>query len=124
MVDQPSPHTLPLEVQRAFNRSMASPPVPTATDDIIAGIPVRMVRPHESTATDGVYLHIHGGGWTMGSASSQDERLLRFASEVGVVVVSVDYRLAPEHPFPACADDCEAVAASLAESDHDRLLIG
>src|SRR5205085_9818507 len=124
MVGQPSPHTLPLEVQRALNQASASPPVAAATDDVIAGIPVRIIPPPGGTRTRGVYLHIHGGGWTMGSASSQDERLLRFATEVGVEVVSVEYRLAPEDPFPACADDCEAVASWLAEHRDEPLLIG
>jgi acetyl esterase len=52
---------------------------------------------------DGVYLHFHGGGWVVGSAAQNDERLEGIARNAGVAVVSVDYRLAPEHPYPAPA---------------------
>jgi acetyl esterase len=77
----------------------------------------------------GVYLHIHGGGWVLGTADQQDVRLWRLATEAGVAVVSVDYRLAPEHPFPAGPDDCEDAALWLveraqAEFGTGRLTIG
>ncbi len=58
---------------------------------------------------DGVYLHLHGGR-AFGSADGQDERLWRLAEQARLAVVSVEYRLAPEHPFPAGPDDCEAAA--------------
>ena len=126
LAGQPSPHTLPLDVQRSLNASMASAPVAAAEDRAVNGVPVRVFVPDTVT---GVYLHIHGGGWTMGSASFQDERLWRVATEAELAVVSVDYRLAPEHPFPAAADDCEAVARWLVEGSgrefgSGRLLIG
>ena len=80
----------------------------------------------------GVYLHIHGGGWVLGSSHLQDVALWRLAAEASVAVVSVDYRLAPEHPFPAGPNDCEAAARWLIDSAAqeygadaaDRLLIG
>ena len=62
----------------------------------------------------GVYLHMHGGGWTLGAADLQDVLLRVVAEQTGLVVASVDYRLAPEHRIPAGPDDCEdgcAVAA-------------
>jgi acetyl esterase len=71
------------------------------------------VRVLEPDNVEGTYLHVHGGGWTMGSNAIQDQRLWRFATGAHVRVVSVDYRLAPEHPFPACIDDCVAVASAL-----------
>src|SRR3546814_11757434 len=52
-------------------------------------------------APKGIYLHLHGGGWFMGAADLQDPMLERYADEANVVCVSADYRLAPEHPFPA-----------------------
>jgi acetyl esterase/lipase len=76
-----------------------------------------------------VYLHLHGGGWTLGAADQQDALLDFIAQELGVAVVSVGYRLAPEDRYPAGPDDCEAAAAWLVEQAHsefgsDRLLIG
>lgn len=78
---------------------------------------------------DGIYLHFHGGGWVMGSADGNDERLEGIARIAGVAVVSVDYRLAPEHPYPEPADDTEAVAVWLlgnAEEEFgtDRIVVG
>jgi acetyl esterase/lipase len=70
-------------------------------------IPVRVLRPDH---IEGVYLHFHGGGMTLGSAASMDGRNWPLAQACDVAVVSVDYRLAPEDPFPAGPDDCEAAA--------------
>lgn len=92
----------------------------------IAGVPCRILRPDR---VRGVYLHLHGGAMTVGSARSMDLRNWDFAKALGCVVVSVDYRLAPEHPYPAGAEDCEAVAAWLVEHavdefGTDRLVMG
>jgi acetyl esterase/lipase len=89
-------------------------------------IPIRVMTPD---VVNGVYLHFHGGGMTMGSAQAMDARNWQIAEAASVVVVSVDYRLAPEHPFPAGPDDCEAAAVWLidnaqAEFGTDRLLVG
>ena len=77
----------------------------------------------------GVYLHIHGGGWVLGRAHLQDPRNEEIARKCEVAVVSVDYRLAPEHPYPAGSDDCEAAALWVArnaksEFGADTLIIG
>ncbi|MGW2815537.1 alpha/beta hydrolase [Streptomyces sp. NPDC001415] len=106
-----------------------TPPVrlPQGQDRVIAGgVKVRAFVPDR---VDGVYLHIHGGGWAFGSADGQDERLWRLAEQARLAVVSVEYRLAPEHPFPAGPDDCETDARWLvdhaaAEFGTRRLLIG
>ena len=63
----------------------------------------------------GVYLHIHGGGWVLGAADEQDLLLEAVADEIGLCAVSVEYRLAPEHPYPAGHDDCEDAALWLLE---------
>lgn len=101
--------------------------LPQGRDRVIDGaVTVRTFVPDH---VDGVYLHIHGGGWAFGSADGQDERLWRLAEQARLAVVSVDYRLAPEHPYPAGPDDCETAARWLvehaaAEFGTRRLLIG
>ncbi|WP_371643320.1 alpha/beta hydrolase [Streptomyces mirabilis] len=101
--------------------------LPHGRDRVVeGGVKVRVFVPDHA---DGVYLHIHGGGWAFGSADGQDERLWRLAEQARLAVVSVEYRLAPEHPFPAGPDDCEAAARWLvkhaaAEFGTERLLIG
>ena len=89
-------------------------------------IPLRIIAPANPR---GVYLHIHGGGWVLGGADLQDPMLERIADNAGLAVVSVEYRLAPEHPYPAGPDDCESAAVWLtrhakAEFGTDALTIG
>ncbi len=89
-------------------------------------VPLRIVAPENPK---GVYLHLHGGGWTLGAADQQDPLLERIAKNAGLACVSVEYRLAPEHPYPAGPDDCEAAALWLAENAKkefgaDRLTVG
>ncbi|HZK89434.1 MAG TPA: alpha/beta hydrolase [Stellaceae bacterium] len=76
-------------------------------------IPLRIIAPAEPR---GVYLHLHGGGWMLGGADMQDPMLERIADNTGQAIVAVEYRLAPEHPYPAGPDDCEAAAAWLVEN--------
>jgi acetyl esterase/lipase len=78
-------------------------------------LPLRVIAPETGAAT-GVFLHIHGGGWTLGDADAQDPRLARLVADTGLTAVSVGYRLAPEHPYPAGPDDCEAAALWLIEN--------
>ncbi|MDR3495973.1 MAG: alpha/beta hydrolase [Ancalomicrobiaceae bacterium] len=81
-------------------------------------IGLRIIRPAAGTTT-GVYLHIHGGGWVWGTADQADPRLEHIADACGFAGVSIDYRLAPEHPYPKGPDDCEAAALWLARSAVD-----
>ena len=76
-------------------------------------IPLRIIAPAQPR---GVYLHLHGGGWVIGGADMQDPMLERIADNTGQAVVAVEYRLAPEHPYPAGPDDCEAAAAWLVQN--------
>ncbi|MGI5126382.1 alpha/beta hydrolase [Pseudonocardia sp. CA-107938] len=82
-------------------------------DELVPGpegapdVPVRIYTPHRRTAPAAVY-DIHGGGFIIGSIDIDHAANLQFARELGVVVVSVEYRLAPEHPFPAPLEDCYA----------------
>ncbi|WP_062203568.1 alpha/beta hydrolase [Aureimonas sp. AU12] len=119
---RPSPWDFPVEVVRAARREgrgVFPAPVsdPAAQTVVLAGrggnaIPVRILRPSLGDAA-GTYLHFHGGGWVFGEAVENDGRLRRLAEDTGLAVVSVDYRLAPEHPFPAGPDDCEDAALAL-----------
>jgi acetyl esterase len=76
-------------------------------------IPLRVIAPLQG-APRGVYLHLHGGGWVLGGADMQDPMLERIADSTGQAVVGVEYRLAPEQPYPAGPDDCESAASWLA----------
>ena len=112
----PSVHTVPpteTRRARAEGRGVFPAPevVPEGRDRVIAGpggeLGLRVFVPPDPA---GVYLHFHGGGWTLGAANQQDVLLWTLARRARVAVVSVDYRLAPEHPYPAGPDDCEAAA--------------
>lgn len=80
-------------------------------DFTLAGVPVRSYRPHllspEHPAPCVVFLH--GGGWVVGDLDSHDFLTAALAADLNAVVIAVDYRLAPEHPFPAGFGDCLAV---------------
>jgi acetyl esterase/lipase len=92
-------------------------------------ISVRIYRPVESTGQlPGIYF-IHGGGMILGDIEGEDAAATRLCDEVGAVVVSVEYRLAPEHPHPAPVEDCYAGLMWTAKNaselgiDADRLAI-
>lgn len=79
-------------------------------------IPVRVYRPPtETDAPPPVVLFFHGGGWSVGDLDSYDGTARRHAADADAVVVSVDYRLAPEHPYPAAVDDVWAVTQWVGE---------
>ena len=85
-------------------------------------LPIRILAP-EGEAT-GAFLHLHGGGWTIGENDLQDPRLSLLARETGLTAMSVGYRLAPENPYPAGPDDCEAAALWLAQGEGRQLSNG
>jgi len=85
-------------------------------------IALRVIAP--SQPPRGVYLHLHGGGWVLGGADMQDPMLERIADTTGQAVVGVEYRLAPEHPYPAGPDDCEAAAAWLVAHGREEFGTG
>ncbi len=104
-------------------RGGAAPAEPPAVVEIAASpsgpVPMRILAPRNVQAR-GVYLDIHGGGFYMDSAAHSDARNRALADALDFAVVSVDYRLAPEHPWPAAPDDCEAVALWLVENSVAR----
>ena len=89
-----------------------------------------LYRPSEKAASGAGYLHIHGGGYVMGKPEMSDPVNLQICARLGVVVLSVDYRVAPEHPIPAPLDDCYTGLAWLHEQatalgvDRNRIGIG
>lgn len=112
----PDPMSVPPAVVRERRRQglgpfplmPLSPKAQVITIDGPGGpIPLRIIAPDNPR---GVYFHIHGGGWTWGTSDEQDPWLDRLADRCGLAVVSVEYRLAPEDPYPAGPDDCEAAA--------------
>jgi acetyl esterase len=111
-----------LQEMRA-SRPAPSPADPPAVEEIVeaagARVPVRIFTPSDGRAR-GVYLDIHGGGFYMDSAARDDVRNRDLAEALHITVVSVDYRLAPEHPWPAAPDDCEAAALWLVEHADAR----
>jgi len=79
-------------------------------------LPVRVYRPSGASGTAlPVVVYFHGGGWVSGDARQSEWWCSSIAAQAGVVVVSVDYRLAPEHPFPVPAQDCYAATVWVTE---------
>lgn len=91
------------------------------TEQVIPGdVPVRVYRPAAASAgLTGAILHAHGGGFVMCDLESSHRRNIELVRGLGVPLVSVDYRLAPEHPFPAGSDDVYAALRWLAASAPD-----
>jgi len=86
-------------------------PVASVEDGVVAGVPVRTYR--GGTADRPLLLWFHGGGYVSGSLDAIDPTCRELVIRAEVDVVSVGYRLAPEHPYPAGLDDCLAVASAL-----------
>jgi acetyl esterase len=124
----------PAEARQVYDSQAAFAGEPAAvarTQDLEAeGVPVRLYWPEG--AGEGalpVLLWIHGGGMMMGSLDGYDPVVRNVCAATGCLVVSVDYRLAPEHPFPAQVEDCLTVArwarANIADfgGDPDRMVV-
>ncbi len=91
----------------------------------------RLFRPRQGgSAALPTLLYFHGGGWCIGDIDTHDPACRQLAQEAGCAVLSVDYRLAPEHRFPAAVEDCFAALAFAAEAsgrlgiDRARLAVG
>ncbi|MEA5360723.1 alpha/beta hydrolase [Amycolatopsis sp., V23-08] len=99
-------------------------PGPSGAPDV----PVRVYSPADREGTVPALVYIHGGGFILGDLDMFHASLLHLVDELGIVIVSVDYRLAPEHPFPAPVEDCYAAltwtAAKAAELGIDPERIG
>lgn len=108
----PPTHTLsPADARRFYleRRSFSQPeppPVAEVRDLSADGIPLRLYRPASGTLA--LLVYFHGGGWTIGDRDTHDVLCRQLALRAGIAVLSVDYRLGPEHRFPAAVDDCIA----------------
>ena len=105
-------HKLPLLSVREWIIATAVPPTTEIFEsaDVQAptragSVTVRVYRPSEATDLP-VLMYLHGGGFAIGDLDMHDEYLRNLANAAGIVIASVDYRLAPEHPYPAGLDDC------------------
>jgi acetyl esterase len=109
------------------------PEVASVVDRSVPGpdgdVPVRVYTP-EGVGPFPVLVYIHGGGMVIGTLDTSDGSCRHLCDKVGCVVVSVDYRLAPEHTFPAAPEDCYAVTKWVAENsseiaaDPSRIAVG
>jgi acetyl esterase len=128
----------PVDARVQFETAMAAmkgvgPELRSIEDRDIPGpdgpVSVRVYRPSEEEGLPAL-VWFHGGGWVLGNVPGSDVTCRHLAKESGAVVVSVEYRLAPEHPFPAGPEDCYAATAWVAEhaaeigADGGRLAIG
>ena len=108
-----------LEELRAL-RAAVPPPTPAdppAAEVLADGVPLRVHHP--VGAPRAVVLSLHGGGFHLGNAAGHDVANRRLADALGAVVISVDYRVAPEDPWPAAPDDCETAALWVASTLPD-----
>ncbi|MCV2394484.1 alpha/beta hydrolase [Actinotalea sp. M2MS4P-6] len=123
---EPAPDEPAVEVERRRRRTWhdeRSAPLPVeVTSQEYAGVVCRRYAARTSPRATLVWLH--GGGWVYGEARGDDAMLARFAAEAGIDVVAVDYRLAPEHPFPAALEDAEAVHLALVAQADLPVLVG
>lgn len=109
----------PVEARTAFVRSArvaaSTPPAVVTVDATLPGPggPLRVRRYLPPTHDAPTMVYFHGGGWAVGDLDTSDPFVRHLAVEAGVRIVSVDYRLAPEHPFPAALDDALAAVAAV-----------
>jgi len=92
-----------------------------------SGVGVRLYRPSGAVHPGPALVWIHGGGYVIGHPGQDDQLCRRYAQRLGATVASVDYRLAPEHPYPAPLEDCYAALnwlAGLPTVDANRVAIG
>lgn len=131
----------PAEAREAYRQLYATvtrPDVGATVDLTVPGpagdVPVRVYtpefRPDSGPAPRPVLVWFHGGGFVIGDLDTTDNTARALATRAGVLVVSVDYRLAPEHPFPAAVDDAIEVTGWVADHAHEfggdrsRLAVG
>ena len=130
LAEMPRPWTFPPDVVRAARAEgkgalpLLGPREGSRWQEIGAADGPGRVRISEPEGARGTYLHIHGGGWVIGAPDQYDEPNQALASRTGLRVVSAQYRLAPEHPWPAAARDCLAAARWALDEFEGPFFIG
>ncbi|MEE2853229.1 MAG: alpha/beta hydrolase [Actinomycetota bacterium] len=123
-----SPRTLPLmRVGMAWRGRLGKPVAGVEAITLGSGAGVRLFRPAGATEATPALLWIHGGGYVIGTAQQDDRLCSRFSRRLGITVASVEYRLAPQHPYPTPLEDCYAALtwlAGLPSVDRYRIAIG
>src|SRR5690348_16866317 len=133
----PAFHTLTPQEARRIAAARPQPgelePVAKVEDRMIpsAGgdLPIRIYTP-PGVPPFGVLVYFHGGGWVLGDIAMTDQPCRLLANASGCMVVSVEYRLAPEHKFPAAPEDCYTAAKWVSEKAHSlnidpmRIVVG
>jgi acetyl esterase len=121
----PKLHQMPPPQAREMMRqissmTLAAPEVASVVNRTIPGpasdIPIRVYTPKGGAAPRPVLVFFHGGGWVIGDLETHDAPCRQLASAVPALVVAVDYRLAPEHKFPAAPEDCYAALRWVADN--------
>lgn len=105
-----------------FDAWLPAGPVPgeeelEIVDEVVDEVPLRIYRPRDRDGDLPGILYLHGGGFCIGSIDTEHAGAVALANAIGAVVVSVDYRLAPEHPYPAGLEDCYTGLTRLAALD-------
>ena len=130
-----TPELARLELADSYRMVCGRSIQPVATRELTipdsnGGIPATLYTPAGASTQSGLLVFYHGGGWVIGTRASHDNTARFFAHYAGVRVLSVEYRLAPEHPFPAAVDDTVAAfdyayaKAGDLGADPDRIAVG
>jgi acetyl esterase len=110
-------------VQLRRGQGWAPEPVASSVDVDVQGVPCRLHRP-EGVERPPVLVYLHGGGWVVGGIDSHEAVARSLCARAGIAVLAVEYRLAPEHPFPAPLEDCLTAARWASEQDFASVSVG
>lgn len=125
--DAPQLDTRTPEENRAAQQKTAAAwgkktPMVSVYETSVRGVTVRVYVPQEPALADAppaapAFIFFHGGGWVLGDLETTDTTVRDIAAESGIICISVHYRRAPEHPFPAPLDDCRAVVDGVLQGE-------
>ena len=124
--DELSPEDARAKLQKTLEANAfvlgTRPALARVSDEVVAGVKVRRYVPL-APAGRAPLVYFHGGGWVLGTLDTVDVICARFAALTGRECINVDYRLAPEHRYPAAFDDCLAVSRAVATSIGGKVVV-